>query len=630
MIPPMAGSSTSRSPLLGLSLATVGVVYGDIGTSPIYALRESFHASHGVPPTPENVLGVLSLIVWSLILVISIKYLFLVMRADNDGEGGIIALTALVMPRNASEGDRQRLLVLAGLFGAALLYGDSMITPAISVLSAIEGLEVATPVFQPYVIPVTIAILLLLFSAQSRGTARVGALFGPIMLVWFLTLAGLGLHQIIHHPEVLAAVGPQHALRFFLANRLGAFLVLGSVFLVVTGGEALYADMGHFGRRPIRLTWFSVVLPALLLNYFGQGALVMADPEALRQPFFLMAPRWALYPLVAMTAVATVIASQAVISGAFSLTSQAVQLNYLPRLRILHTSETERGQIYLPVVNWTLMVACIFLVLGFESSSRLAAAYGVAVTTDMVFTTILFAVVAAQRWRWNRVLVVALTAALLAIDLAFWGANLPKIPHGGWFPLLVAALMFTLMTTWKTGRQILSHRLRRRALSVDLFIPDVKTNPPPRVPGTAVYLDSSPTGTPPALLHNLKHNRVLHEHVVFLTVLTEDVPRIAEEKRFEVIDLGEGILRIRIHSGFAEEVDIPVLLARCPADGVPFDPMTTSYFLGRERVIAGSRQGMALWREHVFAAMSRNATGVTTHYHLPPNRVIELGMQLEI
>jgi len=615
---------------LGLSLAAVGVVYGDIGTSPIYALRESFHASHGVPATPENVLGVLSLIVWSLILVISVKYLFLVMRADNEGEGGVIALTALVMPRNASEGDRQRLLVLVGLFGAALLYGDSMITPAISVLSAMEGLEVATPAFEPYVIPATLAILLVLFSAQSRGTARVGAFFGPVMLVWFGTLAVLGVHQILHHPGVLAAVSPHHAVRFFLDNRFGGFLVLGSVFLVVTGGEGLYADMGHFGKRPIRLTWFSVVMPALLLNYFGQGALVIADPAALRQPFFLMAPRWALYPLVAMTAVATVIASQAVISGAFSLTRQAVHLHYLPRLRILHTSETQQGQIYLPGVNWTLMVACILLVMGFESSSRLAAAYGVAVTTDMVFTTILFAVVAAQRWRWNPILVVALTAGLLVIDLCFWGANLPKIPHGGWFPLLVAALMFTLMTTWKTGRQILAHRLRRRALPVDLFIPDVRTNPPPRVPGTAVYMDSSPTGTPPALLHNLKHNRVLHEHVVFLTVLTEDVPRVADDDRFEILDLGEGIVRIRIHAGFAEAVDIPALLARCPSAGVPFDAMTTSYFLGRERVIAGSRRGMALWREHVFAAMARNSTGVTTHYHLPPNRVIELGMQLEI
>ena len=425
-------------------------------------------------------------------------------------------------------------------------------------------------------------------------------------------------------------MSPHHAVRFFAENHFAGFLVLGSVFLVVTGGEALYADMGHFGKRPIRLTWFTLVMPALLLNYFGQGALVIAQPAALEQPFFLMAPRWALLPLVGMTTAATVIASQAVISGAFSLTRQAVQLGYLPRLRVLHTSESEQGQIYLPAINWTLMIACIFLVLGFRSSSNLAAAYGVAVTTDMVFTAILFGVVAAQRWHWNPLLVALLTCALLTIDLSFWGANLPKVPHGGWFPLLVAGVMFSLMTTWKTGRQILGQRLRLRALPIELFVRDVRTNPPQRVPGTAIFMDSNPDGTPPALLHNLKHNRVLHEHVVFLTVLTEDVPRVPEEKRFEVVDLGEGMIRLKIHAGFAEEVDIPALLARCPLPDVPLDPMSTSYFLGRERVISSERPGMAAWREHMFATMVRNATGVTPHYHLPPNRVVELGMQLEI
>ena len=616
--------------LLGLCLAAVGVVYGDIGTSPIYAIREAFHASEGMVPDPTNVLGVLSLIFWSLILVISVKYLFLVMRADNRGEGGIIALTALVTPPNRPAEGRRKLLVLVGLFGAALLYGDSMITPAISVLSAVEGLEVATPFFQPYVIPVTVVILIGLFSTQFRGTARVGAVFGPVMLVWFSLLAVMGLAEIVRYPAILAALSPTYAVGFFVVNRLAAFLVLGSVFLVVTGGEALYADMGHFGKRPIRLTWFTLVLPALLLNYFGQGALVIRSPEAIESPFFLMAPGWALYPLVALTTIATVIASQAVISGAFSLTRQAVQLGYLPRLRIEHTSSREIGQIYLPVVNWGLMLACVGLVLGFRSSGRLAAAYGVAVTTDMVFTTLLFAVVAWRRWKWKPWIVISMVVVLLSIDLAFWGANLHKIPHGGWFPLLIAGAVFVVMTTWKTGRQILLRRLFERTIPIETFVENVKSHPPTRVPGTAVFMDSNPKGTPPALLHNLKHNWVLHEQVIFLTVVPEEVPVVADEDRFEVVDYGAGMHRVRIHVGFAEEPDIPQFLAQCDIEGVSFAPMRTSFFLGRERLLSTARPGMAQWRERLFAFMTRNAEGVTPYFHLPPNRVVELGMQVEI
>jgi len=616
--------------LLRLCLGAAGVVYGDIGTSPIYAVRQCFHPFHGVAPSPEAVLGVLSLIFWALVLSISTKYLFLVMRADNHGEGGMIALTALVSPPSRPTRGVGRLLVLTGLFGAALLYGDSMITPAISVLAAVEGLGVATPVFDPFVLPLTALILVALFSVQSRGTARLGALFGPIMVLWFLTIAALGVSELIRQPAVLAAVHPVHALRFFADHRLGAFLVLGAVFLVVTGGEALYADMGHFGRRPIRLAWFCLVFPSLLLNYFGQGALILRNPAAAAQPFFLMAPSWALYPLVALCTAATVIASQAVISGAFSLTHQAVQLGYLPRLRVEHTSERQIGQIYLPAVNHVLLVACLALVLGFESSSHLAGAYGVAVTTQMIFTTILFAVLAWRAWGWNPVLLALVAAAFLSMDFAFWTASLHKIPHGGWFPLLVAGGIFTLMTTWKTGRQILSARLLSRILPIDLFVADVRNHPPFRVPGTAVFLDSNPDGTPPALLHNFKHNRVLHERVVFLTVEVQDVPYVAESRRFESIALGEGLHRLRIRAGFAEEVDVPALLRRCTVDGAGFDPMQTSFFLGRERLIASGTGGMAPWRQKLFAAMSHNAQGITPYFRLPPNRVVELGMQLEI
>ena len=613
-----------------LSFAALGVVYGDIGTSPIYALRESFHVSHGVEATRANVFGVLSLIFWSLIIVISVKYLYFVMRADNRGEGGVMALTALVNPPGERTTGARKLLVYAGLFGAALLYSDSMITPAISVLSAVEGLDVAAPGLSPFVIPITVVILFLLFSGQRHGTARVGAVFGPVMTLWFLTLAVLGTNQIIRHPGVLAALNPLAAVGFFGENEARGLLVLGSVFLVVTGGEALYADMGHFGRKPIRLTWFAIVLPALLLNYFGQGAMIIEQPALVEQPFFSMAPSWALYPLLGLSTAATVIASQAVISGAFSLTRQAVLLGYLPRLHIEHTSSRHMGQIYMPAVNWALMLASIGLVLGFRNSSSLAAAYGMAVTTDMVFTTVLFAVVAWRRWGWNVAAVGLLVVLLLAVDLSFWGANLPKIPQGGWFPLLVAAGTFTVMTTWKRGREILHDRLRSKALPLDDFVESMRTHPPHRVPGTAVFMDSSAGGTPPALLHNLKHNWVLHERVVFLTVVTEEAPYVDEHARFTLLDLGAGMHRLTIRVGFVEDVDIPALLKRCSVEGGPFEMLRTSYFLGRERVISTARPGMARWRERLFGVLIRNAGGATEHFNLPSNRVVELGAQIEI
>ena len=614
-----------------LSLAALGVVYGDIGTSPIYALRESFHSSHGIAATQANTYGVLSLIFWSLVVVISFKYLVMVMRADNRGEGGIIALTALVMPRGPwADSRRRQALVLVGLFGAALLYGDSMITPAISVLSAVEGLHVAVPALEPFVIPLTVAILVGLFLFQARGTAGVGAVFGPVTLLWFTVLAVLGAVQIARHPGVLVSLNPMYAVDFFRENGARGVLVLGSVFLVVTGGEALYADMGHFGKRPIRLTWMVLVLPALLLNYFGQGALIIAEPETLDHPFFSMAPEWALLPLVGLATAATVIASQAVISGAFSLTSQAVQLGYLPRLQVRHTSEKHIGQIYMPAINWALMLACIGLVLGFRTSGNLAAAYGVAVTTDMVFTTILFAVVARLRFRWNLWAVLGLATSLLIVDVAFWGANLPKIPHGGWFPLIIAGVMFTLMTTWKRGRAILSERFDGRPLPVADFLRSLQGHPPPRVPGTAVFMTSSSAGVPKALLHNLKHNRVLHERVIILTVDIQDVPRVPESERYTVKDYGQGFHRVVARFGFTESPDVPEILRSVEIPDYQYREMTNSFFLGEVSVVVGSRTVMAHWRSVLFERMTRNALRASAYFNIPPNRVVGMGAQVEI
>ena len=615
--------------LATLGLAALGIVYGDIGTSPLYAMREAFLEEHGVAVEPTAVLGVLSLIFWSLILVISIKYLVFILRADNRGEGGILALTALITPAHAMRRGRWGLIAL-GLFGTALLYGDGMITPAISVLSAVEGLEVITPRLEPFVIPITIGILAGLFMIQRHGTAGVGRIFGPVTLVWFGTLAVLGVSQIVQEPGVLRAASPHHAAIFFFDHGWNGFLVLGSVFLVVTGGEALYADMGHFGRRPIRLAWFIIVLPALLLNYFGQGALLIRDASAVENPFYRMAPDWALLPLVGIATAATVIASQALISGAFSLTLQAVQLGYSPRVQIEHTSALQRGQIYIPSVNWALMIACIGLVLGFRSSSNLAAAYGVAVTTTMTITTLLFFFVARERWAWSRWRAGVVAGGFLLIDLAFLSANLPKIPHGGWFPLVVGILIFTLLTTWKRGRVVLTKRMRGRTLPLNSFLESVMAHPPHRVPGTAVFMYSSSTGTPPALLHNMKHNKVLHEHVVFLTVRTEEIPSVPETERSSVENLGHAVWQVILRYGFMEDVDIPVALRAIEQPGLAFPPMETTYFLGRETLIATKRPGMAVWREHLFALMARNARSATAYFKLPPNRVVELGTQVEL
>ncbi|MBV9880235.1 MAG: potassium transporter Kup [Gemmatirosa sp.] len=618
-----------RRYLLLLSLAALGIVYGDIGTSPLYSLREVFLPEHGLAPTPANVLGVLSLIVWSLVLVISVKYLVFILRADNAGEGGILALTSLVTPAHALRGGRWGLIIL-GLFGTSLLYGDGMITPAISVLSAVEGLEVVTPALSRFVVPITIVILALLFFVQSHGTAKVGRVFGPVMVLWFATLATLGIWHVASAPSVLLAIVPTHAVRFFVDNGWRGFVILGSVFLVVTGGEALYADMGHFGRRPIRWAWFGLVLPALLLNYFGQGALLIGDPTAVANPFFRMVPAWALLPAVLLATVATVIASQALISGAFSLTLQAVQLGYSPRVQIEHTSARERGQIYIPAVNWALMICCIGLVLGFRSSTNLAAAYGVAVTTTMAITTILFHFVARERWGWSTLAATALTGVFLAVDLAFLGANVLKIPHGGWFPLVVGALVFTLLTTWKKGRQILGARMREQSLPRALFLENMATHMPHRVPGTAVFMYGDLQGTPPALLHNLKHNKVLHARVVFLATITQEVPAVPPEERAHVESLGNGFWQVKLRYGFMEDADVPAALAMISHDGLSFRPLDTTYFLGRETLIATRRKGMALWRERLFALMARNARPATSFFRLPPNRVVELGAQVEL
>jgi KUP system potassium uptake protein len=583
-----------------------------------------------VQPTPANILGVLSLIVWSLVLIISIKYLVFVLRADNDGEGGILALTALIRPAQGDPSGRRRLLLMLGLCGAALFYGDGMITPAISVLSAVEGLRVATPFFTPYIVPLTILILIGLFLFQQQGTARVGALFGPVTLVWFLVLALLGLAQVVRTPDVIAAINPFYAGRFFVENGGRGFLVLGAVFLVVTGGEALYADMGHFGPRPIRLAWFGLVLPALLLNYFGQGALLLHHPEAAETLFYHLAPPWGLYPLVVLATLATVIASQAVISGAFSLTRQAVQLGYSPRVRIRHTSAREIGQIYIPGTNWVLMLACIGLVVGFRSSSNLAAAYGIAVTATMGITSILLYVVARERWGWSRFTAGLLIALFLVADLGFFGANSLKIPHGGWFPIVIAGAVYTLMSTWWKGRRILAQRLQTALLPLDRFFQDIRERPPLRVPGTAVYMYGHTTGTPPALLLNLTHNKVLHERIVVLTVVTEEIARVPAQERITFNSLGEEFYRVVAHYGFMERLDIPDILTQVKRYGLQLEVEAITYFLGRETLLATNKPGMAIWRERLFALMSRNAQSAMTFVRIPPDQVVEMGFQVEL
>ena len=624
----MNETNTSRRYMLSLVLAALGVVYGDIGTSPLYALRECFHGTHPIEATPINILGVLSLIFWSLILIVSVKYLGFVMRANNHGEGGILALMSLAFPDKNAKGFRAVMLGF-GVFGAALLYGDGMITPAISVLSAVEGLNVATPIFERYIIPITVVVLIMLFSFQHHGTGKVGRAFGPITLIWFFSISALGVRGILMAPEVFTAINPIHAFGFFAENHWPGFVVLGAVFLVVTGGEALYADMGHFGVRPIRLAWFGLVLPALLINYFGQGGLMLRYPETASNPFYNLAPKWSLFPLVGLATAATVIASQALISGAFSLTMQAIQLGYFPRLEIKHTSHGEKGQIYMPHVNWALMLACIGLVLGFESSSHLAAAYGIAVTMTMLITTALFYFAARRLWNWSKLKAGTLCGTFFLIEVAFFGANVLKIAHGGWFPLVIGAIIYTLMATWNTGRRLLREKLQASLLPHDVFMSSISRNPPTRVRGTAVYLAGNREGTPPALLHNLKHNKVLHDRVIMLTVQTDEVPYVAAADRVAVEKLQEGIYRVTGHYGFMEEPNIPRLLERCAPHGLEFKQMETTFFLSRETIIATKQPGMALWREILFAFMTRNAQRAMAFFGLPANRVVELGMQVE-
>jgi KUP system potassium uptake protein len=602
-------------------------VYGDIGTSPLYALRESFHPDHGVVVDERALLGVLSLIFWSLVIVISIKYLLFVLRADQQGEGGILVLTALISTKSPAR--RRRFMILVGLFGTALLYGDGMITPAISVLSAVEGLEIAAPSLEPYVLWIAAVILVALFVLQQRGTAAVGRLFGPVMVVWFAVIGLLGLLSIFDHPDVLRALSPAYALAFFGDHGFSGFLVLGSVFLVVTGGEALYADMGHFGRRPIRLAWFGLVLPALLLNYLGQGALVLDDPAAVENPFYLLAPDSLQIPLILLATMAAVIASQALISGAFSLAMQSSLLGYLPRLRVQHTSALARGQVYVPTINWALMAACLTLVFGFGSSSNLAAAYGVAVTATMAITTMLFAVVARDKWNWPRWGVAAMTLMFLTIDVAFLGANLFKIPAGGWFPLVVAAVVFTAMTTWKTGKRLVGERLREGDIPLQAFVDSLEAHPPRRVPGTAVYLYRRPFSAPPILITNLRLHGVLHEHVILLNVEVEDVPRVHPRKALEVHHLGRGITQAILHVGYQQQPDVPRAL-EADATELRYHPLDSYYFLGRDTILVTGRPGMAPWRERMFAVMSRNTRNAASHFGIPAARAVEVGLQVEL
>ena len=613
-----------------MSVGALGIVYGDIGTSPLYAFRESFHAAEGLAVDRASVFGVLSLVFWALVLVVSVKYLIVVVRADNHGEGGILALAALIVPAHKSRPTGLRWgLILLGLFGTALLYGDGIITPAISVLSAVEGLEVAAPALEPYVIPIAVTILVALFAIQRQGTARVGAVFGPVMIVWFTVLAVLGGYHVIRDPGVLAAVNPAHASRFIGEQPRLAFLALGAIFLVVTGSEALYADMGHFGKRPIRIGWYTVVFPALLLNYFGQGAMLIAQPDTIDNPFFRMSPAWAVLPMVILATMATVIASQALISGAYSLTMQAVQLGYLPRFDIDHTSPREIGQVYIASINWSLMIACVGLVVSFRSSTNLAAAYGVAVTTTMVITTILLFFVMRERWKWTLPVSVSLTALFLVVDVSFFAANIVKVPAGGWFPLVVGGVMFFVMTTWKLGRTRMTAALKRGDLPIERFIGSITTHPQTRVPGTAAYLFPDPGVTPPALLANLRHNEVLHETVVLVSVQTSNVPRVPQVRRATVHELGEGFVQVVLHFGFMDEPDVPRALSNIVDPEFGFDAEDAAFFLGRETIITKGR-GIGRLRAALFALMHRNSSSAVQYFSLPPEQVIEIGRQVAL
>jgi KUP system potassium uptake protein len=631
----VAAHGHAHGPLHKLALGAVGIVFGDIGTSPIYAFRETFSGHHLLAPDQLHIYGVLSLIFWSMMIIVTLKYVTIIMRADNKGEGGSLALLALINRTTSGKKRWTGGIVLLGVFATALFYGDSMITPAISVLSAVEGLTTVQASFQPYVIPVSIGILVGLFWIQSRGTARVGLMFGPVMVFYFLTLAVLGVIHIVDYPSViLASINPLNAMHFFAQEPFRAFVAMGSVVLAVTGAEALYADMGHFGRRPIKVSWIYFVLPALLLNYMGQAAMLLSQSaadaiETVKNPFFYLAPESLRLPLVLLATAATIIASQAVISGAFSVTQQAIQLGFMPRLRITHTSESAAGQIYIPVINWALMIMVILLVLTFGSSSNLAAAYGIAVTGAMMIDTVLIAVVLVTMWKWNRWAVAGLLALFVLVDVGYLSANLLKVPAGGWFPLLVGAIAFTLLTTWAKGRKLMIDRMQEASLPMEIFIKSAAGSAA-RVPGTAVFMTSSGSGVPHALLHNLKHNKVLHERVILLTVRIEDVPYVAEENRVESREYGQGFYRLKLRYGFMEEIDVPRVLANLKECGPVCKMMDTSFFLARQTLIASARPGMAIWREKLFAWMLRNAESAMEFFKLPTNRVIELGSQLEI
>jgi KUP system potassium uptake protein len=621
-----------HSSKVALTLLALGVVFGDIGTSPLYAVKETFSPEHGIPLTPENVLGGLSTIFWSLMVIVSLKYVVLIMRADNRGEGGIMALIALATTAVKDHPHWRYPLILIGVFGASLFYGDAVLTPAISVLSAIEGLEVGTSAFKPYVVPLAVVVILALFAFQSRGTAIVGRLFGPITLVWFLAIGATGLHGIAQFPGVLAALNPAHAVSFLVNHAAVSFVVLGAVVLAVTGAEALYADMGHFGKGPVRIAWFSLVAPALVLNYFGQGALLIVRPEAVKNPFFLLVPEWALYPMVGLATAATVIASQAVISGAYSMTNQAIQLGFLPRVTIVQTSALVRGQVYIPGINWLLLAAVLAAVIGFGSSSRLASAYGIAVTATMTVDTLLTFFVVRYAWKYPLWLCAAATGFFLVFDLTFLSATMLKVADGGWFPLVIGGIVFTIMRTWRSGREIMFDRLRATSVPLKPFLDSLFRDPPHRVPGTSVFLTATPDATPSALLHNLNHNKVLHERVVFLTVQITEQPWVQPLDRMSLVKLGNGCWRLTLRYGFMDEPDVVKALEVASTLGLDFDLMTTSFFLSREMVVpsAAVESGMPHWRDRVFATMARNAGNAADYFKLPANRVIELGTKVEI
>ncbi len=619
--------SHSSQRLLPLMVGAVGVVYGDIGTSPLYAMREAFSGPFGMAPNETNILGVVSLLFWALVMVICVKYLAVILRADNRGEGGILSLMALAT-RNWKGSPRQRrLLVLLGVFGATLFLCDGLITPSVTVLSAVEGLHVATPLFDPYVIPIALVILVALFSVQRFGTARVGSLFGPVMMLWFSVLGALGVYNIVDSPEVLKALSPHYAVAFFAEHQTRGLVILAAVFLVVTGGEALYTDLGHFGRKPMRIAWYGLIMPGLMLNYLGQAALLLDRPSAASNPFYNMAPEWALFPLVALATLAAVIASQAVITGSFSVVRQAVQLGLLPRLEIQHTSASAMGQIYVPAVNRFLLIGVIGLVVSFQTSSNLVSAYGIALALTMTIETMLAMVVARTVWRWG-VLGMGAFVLFLLIDLIFLATNSLKIPEGGWFPIVLSLVLFLLMTTWQRGRQIVSQKLHNATFPLHLFLSNLDGIQ--RVQGTAIFLTADPEGLPHTLLHNLKHNKVLHERVVLMTLVTEEVPRIADEEQIEIEDLGEGMFRVVARFGFMEDLDVPHVLELCEAHGLKFDPMDTTFFLGRETLLCTKGEGMPLWREKIFATMWRSAARAMDSLRIPPNRVVELGTQVEI